>query len=70
MKRTFPRPKLFVSRCLGFDACRYKGLKINDQSVELLKAHADIVTACPEIAIGLGVPRQPIRVLRSKRRGG
>ncbi len=63
MKRTFPRPKLFVSRCLGFEACRYNGLRINDQSVELLKAHTDIVTACPEMAIGLGVPRHPIRVV-------
>lgn len=68
MKRTYPRPKLFVSRCLGFEACRYNGLKINDESVERLKAHADIVTACPEMAIGLGVPRNPIRVVEEEGR--
>lgn len=68
MKKTFPRPKLFVSRCLGFDACRYNGLKIIDRSVELLKSHADIVTACPELAIGLGVPRKPIRVVEEEGR--
>jgi uncharacterized protein YbgA (DUF1722 family)/uncharacterized protein YbbK (DUF523 family) len=66
MKQQFPRPKLFVSRCLGFDACRYNGLKLLDESVERLKTHADIITACPEVAIGLGVPRNPIRIVQEK----
>ncbi|MFP4521449.1 MAG: DUF523 domain-containing protein, partial [Fibrobacterota bacterium] len=59
----FPRPVVFVSKCLGFEACRYNRQVINDRFVDRLKKFADIVTECPEVEIGLGVPRQPIRVI-------
>lgn len=68
MKQDFPRPQLFVSRCLGFEACRYNGLKIQDHTVEALKSHCDIITACPEVSIGLGIPRDPIRVVEESQR--
>lgn len=59
-----PRPKLFVSRCLGFEACRYNGAVIQDRLVARLAALCDVVTACPEKDIGLGVPRNPVRLAR------
>lgn len=63
--RTFSRPKLFISKCLGFAACRFNGQVINDKSIELMLPYVDVVTACPECEIGLGVPRAPIRLVRS-----
>lgn len=60
-----PRPKLFVSRCLGFEACRYNGAVIEDPLVAKLAALCDVVTACPEKETGLGVPRDPVRLARS-----
>jgi len=57
-----PRPSVVVSRCLGFDSCRYNGQTIPDSFVDLLGDHVDYVTVCPEVEIGLGVPRQPIRI--------
>jgi uncharacterized protein YbgA (DUF1722 family)/uncharacterized protein YbbK (DUF523 family) len=57
------RPKVFVSRCLGFDACRWNGAIIPDKFVEKLKAHVDFVNACPEVEVGLGVPRTPVRIV-------
>jgi uncharacterized protein YbgA (DUF1722 family)/uncharacterized protein YbbK (DUF523 family) len=51
------------SRCLGFDACRYNGQTIHDRVVESIVPHVDPLTVCPEVAIGLGVPRKPIRVV-------
>jgi uncharacterized protein YbgA (DUF1722 family)/uncharacterized protein YbbK (DUF523 family) len=59
-----PRPKLFVSRCLGFEACRYNGAVIEDRLVALLADYCDIVTACPEKDTGLGIPRDPLRLVR------
>ena len=57
------RPKVFVSRCLGFDACRWNGATIPDDFVEKLKSYVDFVHDCPEFAVGLGVPRTPVRIV-------
>ncbi len=64
----FARPIVVVSRCLGFEACRYDGAIINSQVVEALKPAVDFVLVCPEVSIGLGVPRNPIHIVRSKGR--
>jgi len=57
------RPKIFISKCLWFDACRYNGQILRDSFVEKLKDFCDVVTSCPEVEIGLGVPRSPIRLV-------
>ena len=61
---TFPKPKVVVSRCLGFEKCRYDGSVINDPTVPLLEPHVDYITVCPEKEIGLGVPRSPVRLVQ------
>ncbi|MBN1282214.1 MAG: DUF1722 domain-containing protein [Proteobacteria bacterium] len=63
--RNFARPRLFASRCLGFEACRWNGVTIPDRFVESLAPHVDFVTSCPEVEVGLGVPRDPIRIVAS-----
>ncbi len=60
----FPRPRVLVSRCLGFEACRWNGVVIDDPFVRRLMRHADFVPVCPEKEIGLPVPRDPVRVVR------
>jgi len=60
----FPTPVVVVSRCLGFEACRYNALVIDDTYVERMAPHVRFITVCPEVAIGLGVPRDPIRIVR------
>ena len=60
------RPIVYVSKCLGFDKCRYNGITIYDEFVEKLKPHVDYVTVCPEVEIGLGIPRNPVRVVAHK----
>jgi len=60
------KPVVVVSKCLTFAACRYNGLMINSETVEALKKHVDFIPVCPEIEIGLGIPRQPIRVIEGK----
>ncbi|MEM2125199.1 MAG: DUF523 and DUF1722 domain-containing protein [Candidatus Methanosuratincola sp.] len=61
--RKFPRPKVVVSKCLGFEHCRWNAQIISNEFVKLLQSHVDFNPVCPEVEIGLGVPRNPIRVV-------
>ena len=53
-----------MSRCFGFDKCRYDAKDFFCGFAEKLKKHAEIIHWCPEIAIGLGCPREKIRVVK------
>lgn len=64
LNRVFAKPRVVISKCLTFDACRYNGQKIEDSFVSRLVPHIDVVTVCPEVEIGLGIPRDPIRLVR------
>jgi len=57
------KPRVVFSRCLGFEHCRYNGNIIQEQAVEHLKPFVEIETVCPEVEIGLGIPRDPIRLV-------
>lgn len=59
----WPRPRVVVSRCLGFEACRWNGAIIADENVERLKPYVQFETVCPEVEAGFGVPRDPIRIV-------
>jgi uncharacterized protein YbgA (DUF1722 family)/uncharacterized protein YbbK (DUF523 family) len=61
----FPKPKIVVSKCLGFEACRFNGEIIRDSFVSRLGAFVDYQTVCPEVEIGLGTPRPTIRLVES-----
>lgn len=61
--RQFERPYLVSSKCIEFDSCRYNGLMIKSSIVEKLREYAEFLPVCPEVDIGLGVPRDPIRVV-------
>lgn len=66
MKNNFARPKIITSKCLGFEPCRYNGQIIQDEWIKRLKPFVDFFPVCPEIEIGLGVPRHPIRLVVEK----
>jgi len=59
----FTRPKILVSKCLEFAACRYNGQKIPDSFVRSLIPLVDFIPVCPEAESGLGIPRDPIRLI-------
>ncbi|MCD5323983.1 MULTISPECIES: YbgA family protein [Pontibacillus] len=62
--RTFATPKLVVSKCLEFDDVRYNGERIPDKVVQRLMPYVTFIPVCPEMEIGLGVPRDVIRIVR------
>lgn len=59
------RPVIIVSKCIEFAACRYNGLKIGSPIVRNLKDHVDFIPVCPEVEIGLGIPREAIRLIQA-----
>ncbi len=61
--KLFHRPTIVISQCLGFAACRYNGVTIPDPFVEQLKPYVTYLPVCAEVEIGLGVPRDPIRIV-------
>lgn len=48
---------------MEFNHCRYNGEMISSPVVRQLKKHVKMVPVCPEVEIGLGVPRQPLRLI-------
>jgi uncharacterized protein YbgA (DUF1722 family)/uncharacterized protein YbbK (DUF523 family) len=62
----FVQPVVTVSKCLGFAKCRYNGQTIPDAFVEKLNSYVKFRPVCPDVEIGLGVPRAPVRIISVK----
>lgn len=60
------QPTILVSKCLGFDHCRYDGSIIGDDFVAALKNYVKLVLVCPEVMMGLPIPREAIRIIREE----
>jgi uncharacterized protein YbbK (DUF523 family) len=60
--------RIGVSACLLGEPVRYDGAHQRDPYVcEELARLVRLVPICPEVEIGLGVPRRPIRLVRTER---
>ena len=62
----FIKPKIIISKCLEHDACRFDGQLINNKYIKKLKSFIDFTTVCPEVEIGMGIPRKPIRIIHDE----
>lgn len=58
------RPRVVVSRCIEGESVRWDGGVVASDFVARLRPHVDMIHVCPEVAIGLGVPRDPLRIIR------
>jgi uncharacterized protein YbgA (DUF1722 family)/uncharacterized protein YbbK (DUF523 family) len=58
-----PRPTVVISRCIDFDSCRYNGQVVRASLREELEPFVELAPICPELEIGLGVPRDPVRLV-------
>ncbi len=66
-----PRARIIIaiSSCLLGENVRYDGHNKYDRHIaEVLGKYVDFIPVCPETAIGLGVPRPPVRLLNSNGR--
>lgn len=58
------KPKIAISACLLGDEVRYNGgHKQSQLCSRTLSQYFELVPVCPEVAIGLGIPREPIRLV-------
>ncbi len=64
--KEFPKPVILVSRCLEFENVRYDGQVIHSQIIKDLMPFVDFIKVCPEYEIGLGVPRDPLRIIKQE----
>lgn len=56
------RPKILISRCFS-QPVRYNGGIVNDEFINKLKNYVEFLDVCPEVEIGLGVPRDRLIIL-------
>ncbi|MFX1470388.1 MAG: YbgA family protein [Promethearchaeota archaeon] len=64
--KDFLKPKVVISRCIEFDHCRWNGNIIKSPFVEILKSYVDFQPVCAEVEIGLGIPRDPVRIVKEE----
>lgn len=58
-----PKPVIVISKCIEHAPCRYNGAIISDPFARLMKPFAEFMPVCPEEECGLGVPRDPVRIV-------
>ena len=58
-----PKPRIVISKCIGFEACRYNGEIVEDKFVRRLAGNVEFICVCPEVEIGLGTPREAVRIV-------
>ncbi|WP_449429850.1 YbgA family protein [Pseudomonas putida] len=60
----YSKPRIGISACLTGHNVRYNGgHKASDLCRTQLQEHFEWLPVCPEVAIGLGIPREPIRLV-------
>lgn len=59
------KPNIVVSKCF-LEPVRYNGARISNSLVDRLKNFANLIPVCPEMEIGLGAPRVPLRLVDKK----
>lgn len=65
-----PRPKLGISACVAGESVRFNGGPATQAWItETLAPYVDLVPVCPEVAMGLGVPREAMRLVRGTVKG-
>ena len=63
--RDFTEPHVVVSRCIEFEPVRYNGQMMTSDLVRRLRPLVKFIPVCPEVEVGLGVPREPVRIVKS-----
>jgi len=62
----FSKPNIIISKCIEFDKCRYDGSIIRSKQIQELKDFVNFIPICPEVELGLGIPRPPIRLIKNE----
>ncbi|MYA50975.1 MAG: DUF523 and DUF1722 domain-containing protein [Chloroflexi bacterium] len=64
MNDSFPRPRIGVSACLLGEPLRYDGGHLHNEFLtQTLAPHVEWTPVCPESEMGMGTPREPVRLV-------
>src|SRR5262245_3259002 len=65
-----PRIRIGISACLLGQEVRFDGGHKRDYFLtDILGPHVEWVPVCPEVEVGMGTPREPVRLVRPNRSG-
>ena len=64
----YPEPVVVYSACLAGDRVRYDDKPVSDPFAEKLLGYVRVVKVCPEVEIGLGVPREKVVLYKERER--
>src|SRR5262245_43695497 len=60
------RPRVGISQCLLGEKVRYDGgHKYCADLISALRAEVELIAVCPEVEVGMGIPREPIKLVAS-----
>lgn len=62
--QNFPKPTIVISKCVEFEPVRWNAQIIASDFVRKLKKYVNFIPVCPEIGMGLGVPRETLRIVK------
>ncbi len=61
------KPLVAISRCLLGERVRYNAeLKHFPELLDFVREHFELVPVCPEVEMGLGVPRPPVQMVQQQ----
>lgn len=60
----FPKPRVVISKCIEFQPVRYNGLIVSSDFVKSLVPYIEAIPVCPEVGIGLGIPRETLKLVK------
>lgn len=58
------KPVIVISKCINFEAVRYNGGIVKDEFAEKFGKFVEYIKVCPEVSIGLPVPRDYLIVFK------
>lgn len=58
------RPNIVISRCINLEPVRYNGGIVNDEFAKKLEKFVNFIPVCPEVDIGMPVPRLPVILVK------
>ena len=62
--RKFPKPIVVISKCIEFEPVRWNSQIVSSDFVRIMKKYTNFLPVCPEVEIGLGVPRETLRIVK------
>ena len=63
--RKITKPRVVVSKCIEFEPVRYNAQMMTSDLVSSLKPFVQFIPVCPEVGVGLGVPRETLRIVKT-----